>query len=949
MIAKSICLVLIVSSFCWSQSVSEWVATDGLGRTIPLPEEVGPAKSDRIVGMFYYVWQGHHGNRVYDITQIMKQYPSDPLSPLNPGWGPWNSFHWWGESEYGHFRAQDPWVIRKDMVMLANAGVDFLFLDFTNAVTYWPEVDSLCSVLTELKSTGIKVPTLSFMTNSNSGQTMNSLYDNFYAPGKCQEHWFSWQGKPLILGKSDDPNLRSEVRNYFTIRYSWAVTATTTNPHHWQWLDATPQRWGWDSDPAIKEQVSVSAAFHPENPHGQSYNNRIQPPVNADYRTEFTGQGLFFSEQWQRALELDPQVIMVTQWNEWLAQRFEWDGRRANYGGRPTQTGHSFFVDVLSQEFTRDLAPMKGGHTDNNYYLLVQNIRRFKGLPPRTPASAAQTIQVDGVFTDWNNVLPEYWDPTGDTKHRRFPGYDNRDTLVNSTGRNDIVEARVAHSPSTLGFYVRTNENLTSSTGQRWMMLFLDSDRNKATGWQGFDYRFNRIILANSRGVLEQSQGGQWVPIDTLNFAFNGKQLEVNIPRERLGMTTSALDFEFQWADNIQSDIEISSFFTDGDVAPDRRFRYLFQTESPYEINQNAWDFSAGLAGWSGLKNLSAASGTGCTELTLIGNDPFLRSPQPLMINANSLNHLIVTFKNQTGDASAQLYWTTEASPNFSESKSITFAIGTGSQTQTQVIDLSQNSNWQGTVTEIRFDPAATASAGSVCLESLKITGAYQSQIGIFPGKLEFENYNLGGLNNAYYDSNPQNQGGVYRTLQGVDIQATQDLDGGFNIGWLANGEWLEYLVFVQEPGEYQLDFRYAASTSGNQLKYHFSKNHSNATFTVNQTGGVQIWQNHSENAYLEQGLQLLRIEVINSGGGFNLNHLTVIRNAPVSLISQKAKVYSGSADLYNMLGKRMGRVQIQNGSILQKKDAGAEVGIYYLRLPNGEAMKIKFDKSQGN
>ena len=49
-------------------------------------------------------------------------------------------------------------------------------------------------------------------------------------------------------------------------------------------------------------------------PVNEAYEHRILPIM--DYQ---------FAEQWGRALEVDPQVVMITQWNEWIAQRFIWD------------------------------------------------------------------------------------------------------------------------------------------------------------------------------------------------------------------------------------------------------------------------------------------------------------------------------------------------------------------------------------------------------------------------------------------------------------------------------------------------------------------------------------------------------------------------------------------------------------------------------------------------
>jgi hypothetical protein len=282
--------------------------------------------------------------------------------------------------------------MRRDMQMLSNAKVDFIYIDVTNAVTYDKEIRALCEVSLQMRKEGIYTPEIVFCTNSHSGRTMNYLYDNFYASSLFDEFWFMWDGKPLMLGNIKDAELREDVKEFFTIKYSWAWTNTTAEPNHWQWLDKYPQDYGWATDPSVPEQIPVGVAEHPTHNHGTSFSNRTQPPVNEDYLTEFTGQGLNFAEQWRRAHEVDPEVIMVTQWNEWIAQRFIWEGGNASYAGRPIKNGDSYFVDVFTQEFNRDMAPMKGGHTDNYYYQLVSNIRKYKGMIPPPEFSPSRII-----------------------------------------------------------------------------------------------------------------------------------------------------------------------------------------------------------------------------------------------------------------------------------------------------------------------------------------------------------------------------------------------------------------------------------------------------------------------------------------------------------------------------------------------------------------------------
>lgn len=523
--------------------------------------------------MFYYIWHGGpDSRRIHDISQIIKE-PID----ANRQWGGISAFHFWGEPEHGYYRSEDPWVLRRDLQMLSQAKVDFLYFDTTNAFLYLPVVKALCKVSMEMRAEGIQTPEITFTTKTKSGETMNQVYDEFYSKNECKDLWFKWDGKPLILGEAADPLLRADVKAFFTIRYSWVGSFDTQKmENHWPWLHWTPQTAGWSGTPDNKEQVAVSVAFHPANPRGQSWTTaKDQPPVNASYTTEFTGRGLHAQEQWDQALKINPKVIMVTQWNEWLAQRFIWDkGDNKTYGGRPISNGDSHFVDVFSQEFNRDMAPMKGGHTDNMYYQLVANIRKYKGMAPPQPVSAPKSIALDGNFAEWGDVSPVYRDPLGDTLHRSHPSYDSRVTLTNTTGRNDIIESRTTNDANNLYFYVKTKDDMTPYTDPNWMLLFIDIDKNKTTGWEGYDFVINHSVNSATGTVIKKYQGGQWVNVGNATYALNKNQMEISVSRAVLGLSSSGTEFYFKWADNIQNLTSIENFFLYGDVAPDRRFNF---------------------------------------------------------------------------------------------------------------------------------------------------------------------------------------------------------------------------------------------------------------------------------------------------------------------------------------------------------------------------------------
>ncbi|MGY3054711.1 hypothetical protein ACVWYG_002920 [Pedobacter sp. UYEF25] len=183
-----------------------WVASDALGRKMPTFTEVGPVKKDqrRIVSIFYITWhtEEHYKNLKIpysaDVTKILKRDPTARLDAKHPLWTE-GSYHW-GEPEMGYFLSQDEYVIRKDMSMLADAGVDVLVMDVTNAVRYWDEWEVLFSIMQKMKAEGNKVPKFCFWAfNGPVITVVQDLYDKIYKTNRFKDLWFYWNGKPLLL------------------------------------------------------------------------------------------------------------------------------------------------------------------------------------------------------------------------------------------------------------------------------------------------------------------------------------------------------------------------------------------------------------------------------------------------------------------------------------------------------------------------------------------------------------------------------------------------------------------------------------------------------------------------------------------------------------------------------------------------------------------------------
>ena len=82
------------------------------------------------------------------------------------------------------------------------------------------------------------------------------------------------------------------------------------------------------------------------------------------------------------------------------------------------------------------------------------------------------------------------------------------------------------------------------------------------------------------------------------------------------------------------------------------------------------------------------------------------------------------------------------------------------------------------------------------------------------PGVVEAEFYDIGGEGVAYHDTTPGNTGGEYRS-DDVDLEYKDGAN--LNVGWGANGEWIEYTMDVAK-GEYVIDARLACADSGRSL-----------------------------------------------------------------------------------------------------------------------------------
>lgn len=176
------------------------------------------------------------------------------------------------------------------------------------------------------------------------------------------------------------------------------------------------------------------------------------------------------------------------------------------------------------------------------------------------------------------------------------------------------------------------------------------------------------------------------------------------------------------------------------------------------------------------------------------------------------------------------------------------------------------------------------------------------------PGVIEMENFDKGGENFSFHDSDSEDKGkSNYRTdNEGVDIvkRAT-----GYVVGYTAAGEWLEYTVNVTDPGKYAYEATVASTATGAKFSIGLMKGTTVlnlATVSVPQTGSIANYQviNGNLNLSLSEGKQVIRIRMIN--GDFRLDKIE-LKCTKSTGVEEIVDDYQQEPDvMYNLQGIRV-------------------------------------------
>ena len=364
-----------------------------------------------LVSICYSVWfdaiLGVSGGKVdsfYNVTEALAG---------NRQWGSYGQFHYWAKPAQGYYSSSNTEVIRTHMTQLYTAGVDFIIIDLTNAhdgylgTWQWDKyiqqpLDALFSTIMEMRAEGLGTPYVVLWVGDwvgpSEGPLYQKLYDEYYSKQEYLDCFVYWDEKPLLLTAYTQPeDFPLKDKNLFTVRSMWNYLSKGRPEGQWSYMARSNYKQYATGPDGKPEQMNIATA---------AFRYYMSYPETADGRQG----GLFWHAQWLSAFETRPKIITLSWWNEWCAQRLTDD------------KGEYVFVDNYTQEYSRDLEPMEGGHGDQYYQWMIKYISAYKGgLSCPVLVEDAYKDQVEDFVAQFqnNSMLKDTFDLT---QHGTCPG-----------------------------------------------------------------------------------------------------------------------------------------------------------------------------------------------------------------------------------------------------------------------------------------------------------------------------------------------------------------------------------------------------------------------------------------------------------------------------------------------------------------------------------------------
>lgn len=245
----------------------------------------------------------------------------------------------------------------------------------------------------------------------------------------------------------------------------------------------------------------------------------------------------------------------------------------------------------------------------------------------------------------------------------------------------------------------------------------------------------------------------------------------------------------------------------------------------------------------------------------------------------------------------------------------------------TEAIDAAIQAN----IIAARYGQSSTLPSSSAAMSSSSSeTQAPYKEMNI-PGTIQMEDYNKGGEGVAYHDIDATNDGTYYRN-DGVDIDSITT--GGYALGWLVSGEWLEYTVTSTVSGTLHFFANISSALSGGAFHLELDGNAVTPILSADSTGDWSVYKTVSgsiEN--VTKGTHKLRFVVDTSY--FNIDWMMFsVPGTPILGEHTFHSSFYSKFSVFDTFGNRMDLIEARTFKELQDAmhNKSYKPGVYILR-----------------
>ncbi len=141
-----------------------------------------------------------------------------------------------------------------------------------------------------------------------------------------------------------------------------------------------------------------------------------------------------------------------------------------------------------------------------------------------------------------------------------------------------------------------------------------------------------------------------------------------------------------------------------------------------------------------------------------------------------------------------------------------------------------------------------------------------------------------------------------YSTMSGVQKEATTDVGGGQNVGYIDTGDWMSYdnsVINAPFTGKYRISYRVASTKNSAVLALkNITTGATIDSVPIPNTGGWQAWTTVEREIALEAGEHKFKLDA--TTGGFNVNWVRIEPIATPMPLTIEAETYSEMSGVKN-------------------------------------------------